>query len=241
MTDRFGSLKYALNGVYSGGTPTAGDESFYDEDGSPFVTIGDMSSQTPILSTKRHLSEEGCRSKNLKLVEKGTILLSMYATIGLPNILGIDTCISQAIIALYNRKYQHTRFLYWWLMHYRRMLEAEVAGSTQGNLNAERVKNIRYRFTALATQRQIADFLDRETARIDLLIEKKQRLVALLAGRQETLRDATICKGVRNNAEMKQSGVDWFGAVPAHWTVCRFNRLIASKKRGQVWFSAIFF
>ena len=37
----------------------------------------------------------------------------------------------------------------------------------------------------LATQRQIADFLDRETARIDLLIEKKQRLVALLGEKLE--------------------------------------------------------
>lgn len=180
MKDRFGSLKYALNGVYSGGTPMAGDDSLYAESGSPFVTIGDMSSQTPILTAKRHLSEEGRRSKNLQTVETGTVLLSMYATIGLPNILGIDACISQAIIALNCRKDQHPSFLYWWLTHYRQMLEAEVAGSTQGNLNAERVKNIRFRFVDLATQRQIADFLDRETARIDLLIEKKQRLVALL-------------------------------------------------------------
>ncbi len=180
MNCKIGSLKYALNGVYSGGTPTAGDDSLYDDGGIPFVTIGDMSSQTPIISTKRHLSEGGCQSKNLKTVQKGTILLSMYATIGLPNILGIDACISQAIIALFSRRDQNPRFLYWWLMHYRGFLEAEVAGSTQGNLNAERVKNIRFIFIDIATQRQLADFLDRETARIDLLIEKKQRLVALL-------------------------------------------------------------
>ena len=41
------------------------------------------------------------------------------------------------------------------------------------------------RITNLATQRQIADFLDRETARINLLIEKKQRLVALLGEKKE--------------------------------------------------------
>ncbi len=81
----------------------------------------------------------------------------------------------------------------------------------------------------LATQRQIADFLDRETARIDLLIEKKQRLVALLVGKKETVRDTAVCKGLSNTADTKDSGVDWFGDVPAHWTVCRFNRLIASK------------
>jgi type I restriction enzyme S subunit len=81
----------------------------------------------------------------------------------------------------------------------------------------------------LATQRRIADFLDRETARIDLLIAKKQRLVALLAGKRETLRDTAVCKGLSNDTEVKNSGVDWFGDVPTHWTVCRFNRLVASK------------
>jgi type I restriction enzyme, S subunit len=81
----------------------------------------------------------------------------------------------------------------------------------------------------LSTQREIADFLDRETARIDLLIEKKQKLVALLGEKIETLRDTAVCKGLSDAANTKSSGVDWFGDVPAHWTVCRFNRLIASK------------
>lgn len=81
----------------------------------------------------------------------------------------------------------------------------------------------------LATQRRIADFLDRETARIDLLIEKKQRLVVLLAAKREALRDTAICRGLSADATMKASGIDWFGHVPAHWTICRFNRLIASK------------
>lgn len=209
MSDRRGSLKYALNGVYSGGTPTAGDDSFYDKNGTPFVTIGDMSSQAPILSTKRHVSEEGRRSKHLKMVEKGTILLSMYATIGLPNILGVSSCISQAIIALYCRTDQNTRFLYWWLLHYRRILEAEVAGSTQGNLSAERVKEIRYRFIDLDTQIAIADFLDRETARIDQLIEKKERFAELVLER----RLAIVSKAVTGTTD----DMPWLSALPEDW------------------------
>ena len=215
MTDSFGSLKYALNGVYSGGTPTAGDDAFYDECGSPFVTIGDMSAQTPILSTKRHLSEEGRQSRNLKTVPKGTVLLSMYATIGLPNVLGIDACVSQAIIALFNRKDQDKRFLYWWLMHYRKLLEAEVAGSTQGNLNAERVKNIRFRFTDLSTQREIADFLDRETARIDLLIQKREKFAVLVAEARDSLLAKMICGEGSETLDATRN--EWTDARPANW------------------------
>ncbi|MGY4227835.1 type I restriction enzyme S subunit [Bradyrhizobium sp. USDA 4503] len=81
----------------------------------------------------------------------------------------------------------------------------------------------------LPTQNAIANFLDRETARIDQLIEKKQRLAELLIGKQEALRDTLVCKGLNREARYKESGVDWLGQVPEHWTVCRFNRLISSK------------
>lgn len=79
------------------------------------------------------------------------------------------------------------------------------------------------------TQKEIADFLDRETARIDQLIEKKQRLLELLDSKHETLRDTAVCKGMNPETGYKESGVDWLGLVPSHWTVCRFNRLISSK------------
>ena len=80
-----------------------------------------------------------------------------------------------------------------------------------------------------ANQIVISDFLDRETAHIDQLIEKKQRLVEMLAAKQEAIRDIATCKGLNPDVSYKNSGVDWFGDVPAHWIVCRFNRLIASK------------
>ena len=80
----------------------------------------------------------------------------------------------------------------------------------------------------LPTQKAIADFLDRETARIDLLIEKKRRLVELVLLKETVVRDTFTVKGVTDHP-LQPSGVEWFGDVPGHWIVCRFNRLIASK------------
>lgn len=70
----------------------------------------------------------------------------------------------------------------------------------------------------LATQRQIADFLDRETARIDLLIEKKQRLVALLGEKARSVINQATTIGFRE-CEMQDSGEKWLGKVAAHWRV----------------------
>lgn len=90
------------------------------------------------------------------------------------------------------------------------------------------MKNIRFHLPDLPTQKRIAAFLDRETARIDELIAKKERLVEVVSAKETMVRDTFVTKGLTGH-EMKPSGVDWFGDVPSHWTVCRFNRLISSK------------
>ena len=88
------------------------------------------------------------------------------------------------------------------------------------------MKNIRLVVPDLATQRQIADFLDRETARIDLLIEKKQRLVALLGEKLRSSITDALSKGVLASVAMKETGLIWLPEVPAHWTVQPLRTMI---------------
>jgi type I restriction enzyme S subunit len=65
----------------------------------------------------------------------------------------------------------------------------------------------------LPTQRAIADFLDRETARIDLLIEKKQRLVALLAEKLSSFVEKLVAFGPDDACEKIETGNAWFPKV----------------------------
>lgn len=66
-------------------------------------------------------------------------------------------------------------------------------------------------------QKKIATFLDHETAKIDALIEKQQRLIELLKEKRQAAISHAVTKGLNPNAPMKDSGVDWLGEVPAHW------------------------
>ncbi len=70
-----------------------------------------------------------------------------------------------------------------------------------------------------AEQRAIADFLDRETAKIDALIAAQERLIALLDEKRQATITHAVTKGLDPNAPMKQSGVEWIGLVPRQWTV----------------------
>lgn len=68
-------------------------------------------------------------------------------------------------------------------------------------------------------QTQIARFLDHETARIDALIEEQQRLIELLKEKRQIVISHAVTKGLDPAVPMKDSGVEWLGEVPAHWTV----------------------
>ena len=88
----------------------------------------------------------------------------------------------------------------------------------------------------LPEQRAIANFLDRETARIDALVAKKERLIELLQEKRTALishavtkglpADAAAQAGLDPNVPMKDSGVEWLGTIPAHWEVKRLKHLV---------------
>ncbi len=72
-------------------------------------------------------------------------------------------------------------------------------------------------------QKKIATFLDHETAKIDALIEKQQRLIELLKEKRQAVISHAVTKGLNPNAPMKDSGVEWLGEVPAHWIVAKLS------------------
>ena len=76
----------------------------------------------------------------------------------------------------------------------------------------------------LPEQRIIAAYLDRETARIDGLVERLERLIALLASRRQAVISHAVTKGLDPSAPMKDSGIDWLGEVPAHWEVRKVSQ-----------------
>ena len=66
-------------------------------------------------------------------------------------------------------------------------------------------------------QTTIAHFLDHKTAQIDAAIDKHRQLIALLQEHRAALINEAVTKGINPDAPMKDSGVAWIGAVPAHW------------------------
>ncbi|MFA0160011.1 restriction endonuclease subunit S [Vibrio splendidus] len=72
---------------------------------------------------------------------------------------------------------------------------------------------------------KIGSFLDHETAKIDILITKQEKLIELLKEKRQAVISHAVTKGLNPDASMKDSGVEWLGEVPEHWGVTRFKFL----------------
>lgn len=96
-----------------------------------------------------------------------------------------------------------------------------VSGSAQPKLTAEALGNLEIVYPPSIKERQtIANFLDHETAKIDILIEKQQQLIKLLKEKRQAVISHAVTKGLNPQAPMKDSGVEWLGKVPEHWDSC---------------------
>jgi type I restriction enzyme S subunit len=77
----------------------------------------------------------------------------------------------------------------------------------------------------LAEQSCIAEFLGRETAKIDELVAEQQRLMDLLKEKRQAVISHAVTKGLNPRAPMKPSGIEWLGDVPAHWRVVQLGKV----------------
>jgi len=99
--------------------------------------------------------------------------------------------------------------------------------------NVSEMRNINLPIPSKQEQTQIANFLDHETAKIDTLIDKQQQLIKLLKEKRQAVISHAVTKGLNPDAPMKDSGVEWLGAVPEHWVVLPARRVLSGIEQGS--------
>ncbi|NLV43363.1 MAG: restriction endonuclease subunit S [Candidatus Hydrogenedentes bacterium] len=105
------------------------------------------------------------------------------------------------------------------------IVDSSTYGAKMPRANWDFIGNLPVVVPSTDEQRAIAAFLDRETVRIDGLIEKKQRQIELLQEKRAALISHAVTKGLNPNAKMKDSGIEWLGEIPEHWEVKRLRHI----------------
>lgn len=204
--------------------------------GVPVVKMNNLKRGALDLSEAVYVDAESCDQRFS--LQAGDILYGMSGSIGPTGSLGNYAVISASDVpAMLNQRVGRfvlntgalcTDFLKYYLCsrQFNEQVLLQVTGTAQFNISSEQVESCFSAFPPRNEQTQIARFLDHETARIDALIENQLRLIELLKEKRQAVISHTVTKGLDPKAPMKDSGVEWLGEVPAHWSVLNFNLLV---------------
>lgn len=101
--------------------------------------------------------------------------------------------------------------------------ESSIGGATFRALNLGPLARTMILTPPLPEQTAIAEFLDRETGKIDELVAEQRRLMELLKEKRQAVISHAVTKGLNPHAPMKPSGIEWLGDVPVGWGVWKLT------------------
>lgn len=116
-------------------------------------------------------------------------------------------------------------YLTYFLIHSQPDIQGNTVGMGIPHVNGEDLKNLSVYLPSKETQIRIAEFLDKKTAEIDTIIQKKENLLLLLEEKKKAIINEAVTKGLNPNAPMKDSGIEWIGEIPEHWKLTQLKYL----------------
>lgn len=220
--------------LYAGGTPSKAVEEYWANGSVPWINSGEVN-QGLISEVSTYITEAAYKNSSAKWIPKNALVMALAGqgkTKGMIAQLAIDATCNQSMAAIVPQDLQSSRYLFWWLHSNYQNIRNMAGGDLRDGLNLELLGDIGCPIPSVEEQLSIAAFLDHETAKIDALIEKQQRLIELLKEKRQAVISHAVTKGLNPSAPMKDSDVEWLGEVPAHWEVATARRFLLEHKQG---------
>lgn len=220
------SLKHGFK-IVGGSTPKSEKPEYWDGE-IIWVSPSDLSklSSIGIKSSQRKITAEGLASCGTTLVPAGSVVLSTRAPIGSLAIAETELCTNQGCKSLVPNQNSDPLFYGHLLSISTVELNVRGKGTTFLELSTDELGAFKVGVPPRNEQSAIATFLDRETAKIDTLITKQEKLIDLLKEKRQAVISHAVTKGLDPTAPMKPSGVEWLGDVPERWTQCGIKHLM---------------
>ena len=223
-----------LSDIFAGGTPDKKNLNFWTDGSIPWLNSGSVN-QKLISEPSNFITPEAYRCSSAKWIPEKALVIALAGqgkTKGMVAQLAITATCNQSMAAIVPHHKINPRYLYWWLTHNYQNIRNLAGGDLRDGLNLEMIGSFPTSIPTNKEQAQIARFLDYETARIDALIAEQQRLIELLKEKRQAVISHAVTKGLDPTVEMKDSGVEWLGEVPKHWSVVPLRYLVDEKVAG---------
>ena len=169
--------------IVSGGTPSRSKAEYWDGD-IPWIKIGNIKGKY-VSEADEFITEEGLAGSSAKMLSKGTILYTIFATLGETGVLTIDACTNQAIagLTIKNENIIYRDYLYYYLKSKKNYVNDIGRGVAQNNINMSILRGFEVPIREMFEQKTITDILDKTEKIINLRTEELNRLDELIKAR----------------------------------------------------------
>lgn len=165
-----------VTSVTSGGTPSRGNPLYWENGNIPWAKISDISGKY-LETTEEKITQLGLENSSAKIFEKGTLLYSIFATIGDVAILNIDAATNQAIAGITCSKLCNVEYMYYVLLVLKDLLVTKAKGVAQVNINQSILKETPIPLAPLKEQARIVEYVNSLFKKLDEAKEKAQEVV----------------------------------------------------------------
>ena len=190
----------------------------------PFFKVKDLGdAEMPLVSTDNYVSRETATELRANVFPARTIVFAKVGAALMLNrfrILGVPGCIDNNMMGLtIDEGVMTVRFALSALA----LIDFKIVANPGAvpSVNEGQVSDYPLPVPPLSEQLAIANFLDRETARVDELVAAKQRVLDLLAEKRKAIIATAVTRGLDPKVKLRDSGVPWLGEIPAHWEIKR--------------------
>ncbi|MGC9671423.1 restriction endonuclease subunit S [Planosporangium sp. 12N6] len=211
----------------SGHTPSRSVPAYWENTDIPWFTLADVwqlrdGKQIYLGDTANKINELGLANSAAELLPAGTVVLSRTASVGFSGIMPRPMATSQDFWNWVCGPELLPEYLNYQFKSMTAEFKSLNMGSTHQTIYQKDAATLQIVVPPLEEQRAIADYLDRETARIETLIEEQQRLIEMLRGRRKAVVEQAVFSGLEG-APMKSNAEPWLPPTPCHWRVVQLG------------------
>ena len=217
-------IKYQFD-LVAGATPLSSVEAFWD--GSVvWITPADYKTSDKYVSKgKRNITKQGYNSCSASKIPSGSLIFSKRAPIGTVAINTVPLCTNQGCISCVAKKKNVIDYFYYVLSIATEELNLRGSGTAFKEISAAAFGNVKLPVPTKDEQKRIAAYLDIKCAKIAEVANDIQVQIDILEQYKRSVITEAVTKGMNPDAEMKDSGVQWIGHIPAHWE-CKRGKYI---------------
>lgn len=212
--------------IKTGTTPPTSNLKYFENGDIPWFTPGDINDMNLHFSSKT-ITKKAIKDNVGRLFPAESIyFVGIGATVGKVAACDFEASSNQQINAIMCNDRLDYKFATYCLLMEQGIIRETTNFVTLPILNQSSTGLIDIVLPPLPEQDSIVRYLDSATSEIDKAIAMQQKMIDLLNERKQIIIQNAVTKGLDENVEMKESGVEWIGRIPKHWEVSKLKYII---------------